>query len=308
MPIAMSDAQCTVIGNKAYVGGGLTEDETSQASQHVFEYNVPNNSWTTLPMCPTKWFGLGHMNGKLLLIGGLRTSQSDDEKNPSSFSASVYEFEVHSRTWNTEVIPDMNVKRYLHTVVSHANALAVCGGIVHGGHATASTEVLVDGQWHTAPNLPSPCSCAKAVVANNTCYLMGGLYSFSPKQPFKCVQSIPVSSFFYAHTSERESLSSWKATSPGESYVIQYKMAPANLCGILLAVGGWDHGSHSEIDTIVAFSQEANVWVKVAQLPVMRSSCVASSMTQNGEIVIVGGIDGETKKQSASTWLMSMKL
>lgn len=308
IPVAMSDAQCTVLGNKAYVGGGLTEDKTSQASQQVFEYNLPDNSWKTLPLCPTKWFGLGHLHNKLLLIGGLRTTQHKDDENLSRFSSSVYEFKADSGTWEKDVIPAMNKERYLHTVVSHANALAVCGGIVRGGRPTPSTEVFVDGVWHNAPDLPHPCTCAKAVVVNNTCHLMGGLYSFSPNVPYKCILTIPVSSLFSSYSSERESMtpSSWRQISPGDNHLIQYKMAPANLCGILLAIGGWDHDSQHEIDQIVAFSQEANIWVKVANLPVKRSSCVASSMTQNGEIIIVGGIDGE--KQSASTWLMSMKL
>ena len=65
-----------------YVGGGAREDNNDM--YHICKYNARNNKWTTLPPAPSVHFGIGKLNGKLVIVGG---------RNVEGVSCDVYVFE-----------------------------------------------------------------------------------------------------------------------------------------------------------------------------------------------------------------------
>ena len=66
LPTRLSEGKTAIINGKVYCGGGATNND-----QHiVYCYDPSQNKWSTLPLLPVYWFGLGQVNGKLVAVGG----------------------------------------------------------------------------------------------------------------------------------------------------------------------------------------------------------------------------------------------
>ena len=67
-PVGMDGAQAVVIGEKVYMGGGVTEE--IEDSYHVFQYNTSLNEWSRLPKHPAHRFAMAQFMGSLITVGG----------------------------------------------------------------------------------------------------------------------------------------------------------------------------------------------------------------------------------------------
>ena len=96
----MSAVKSTVVEGKVYCRG-VTE-VGGDTEYIVYCYASSLDKWTTLPPLPVKWFGHGHINGKLVAIGGWK--RNGDQTN------AVYMYDEQSRQWK-QTIPPMPMSR-----------------------------------------------------------------------------------------------------------------------------------------------------------------------------------------------------
>lgn len=265
----------------------------------MFEYDQVEDKWKTLPDCPTRLFGLVQFRGNLLLLGGVTET--------GMLSGTVYKFNKATQRWEEGPIPPMLTKRFQMTVFSHGTALAVCGGVVQGRNVTNSVEVFANGKWQKGPDLPHRCCLSKPVVIGNQCYLMGGLFCISPDAPTKVVLTTNLSSLFTQDQVIKQK-KIWEVHSTEICKITQYKSAPSNYGGMLLALGGWDSALLCPSADILLYSSKKGFWIKIEDLPTACSSSTATTQLQNGHILIAGGIkkDANSTKRSASVLAMSL--
>ena len=303
LPMAMSDLQCAVIDDHVYVGGGTGEDKSDHMAQsQVFEYTLVRKRWVLLAHNPARYFGLTNFMGKLVSVGGILTS------NDITGNVSVFDFA--RKTWKDDKILPIPTKRFHPTIITCGKCLAVCGGVTHGGSTTDMVEVLVGEQWHRGPQLPYRICHAKHAIVDHSCYLLGGASSFSPLIPSTASISIPLSFLMSESCSQQAEFQpqQWEehrkhvynSFSYGNS---QYCPAIANHGGILLIIGGWNEILWVPTTNVFAYSSEADMWVKVQELPEKLCSLAASTQLSNGAIMLVGGTD--SKGKSARVFLMS---
>ena len=112
----------------------------------IYCYDPSQDKWTTLPPLPVVWFGLGQVNGKLVVVGGV--------KSGSQISSEVYTYDERSRKWK-QTIPPMPTARYSPGVLSLQSALIVAGGSSY----TAAVEIFKPdtSQWYRTDPLPTAC-------------------------------------------------------------------------------------------------------------------------------------------------------
>ena len=308
LPTAMSDLQCAVIDDHVYVGGGTGEDKSDHKAQsQVFEYTLVRKRWVLLAHNPARYFGLTNFMGKLVSVGGILTS------NDITGNLSVFDFT--EKTWKEDdKISPMPIKCFHPTVVAYGKCLAVCGGVTHGGSTTDMVEVLVDEQWHRGPQLPYRICHAKHAIVDHSCYLLGGASSFKPSIPSNASISIPLSFLMSDSGSQQAEFQPQCTWEEHRKYVYnsilyytsQYYPTIANHGGILLIIGGCNQKLGVPTANIFAYSSEANIWIKVQELPEQLCSLAASTQLRNGAIMLVGGTD--SKGKSARVFLMSRNI
>ena len=55
---------------KVYVGGGDTHIVVNDDDYLIREYSPTDERWSTLPPAPVRLFGMGKLNGQLVIVGG----------------------------------------------------------------------------------------------------------------------------------------------------------------------------------------------------------------------------------------------
>lgn len=300
----MSDAQCAVIEDRVYVGGGLGDEILDHALQsQVFEYSLLERKWSLLCHNHVRFFGLTNFCGKLVSIGGMTST--------NYITGDVSMFDFAENCWNVnEILPPMPTKRFHPAVISHSKYLAVCGGVTHGGSTTDIVEVLVNKQWCKAPRLPHRICLAKPAIVDHSLYLVGGAISLSPRVPSNALVSIPISflvspswSYLNAWKDHRKRICDLSADDNSN-----YDTTIANHGGVLLMLGGWSHKLGAPTNRIFAYSSESCVWVRADNLP-DQEACyrfTASAQLQNGAIMLIGGIN-KTNSKSSRVLLMSQR-
>ena len=295
LPIAMSDAQCAVVEDRVYVGGGRGEDQSDHAAQsQVFEYSLAEKKWTSLSQNHVCYFGLTNFLGRLVSLGGMSSD--------NSITGDVSVFEFSKNRWDRKRLLPMQTKRFHPSVISHGSCLAVCGGIVPGGNPTNIVEVFVNGQWCQGPRLPHRICLAKPTIADHSCYLVGGAFSLTPLAPSNALISIPLSILLsptpsdpYQNkwTEHRKHMCDFSTDKSSNYYP-----TITNHAGILLMIGGWSHTLSSPTDSVFAYSSEACMWVRADNLPEPCSRIAATPQLQNGAIMLIGGVDKANRKSA----------
>ena len=283
----MHSAQAVVMGERVYVGGGLTEKPDNKF--HVFQYNTTRDEWSPLPPHTVCYFAMAQFTGKLITVGGGIPGSGPTGK--------VYRFKEEFQEWE-EFITPMPTARPSLTVATTQSTIIASGGAtsVKDGKVVpcATVEVYCSetSQWYTADPLPVSCFFTPSVALANTYYLLGG----------NDADALAVTTILYA------SLTSLiqKATSPNRqsaSCTPVWKILPdtplnasavASLCGNLLAVGGHDSGITTS--AVHAFFPFTNSWVRVTDgdLPEPRYMCTAVQLSSN-TMMVIGGSDDHSK-------------
>ena len=272
---------------------------TDSSDDHylVFQYNPARDEWTTLSRCPVTYFGLGHLSGELLTVGGgVR----------HTFSKKVYHYKPESREWEEFLQPMPTARGYL-SVISTQSALIACGGATDfsGGKPVVCTAVEVyttqTSQWHTCTTdpLPIPCYVMSSATITNTGYLLGGTTTNSI--PTETVLSASIPSLIQKATSRSQQSAS--AARPDSTSSVWKTLqdsplrrsAAASLGGMLLTVGGYDDQGMSP--AVHVYSPTTSSWTRVQSwdLPEPISGCTAIELSEN-KLLVIGGYNKNIKK------------
>ncbi len=99
-----------------YVRGGALGSTAAEGCV-VCRYHLGEDKWATLPPSPVRFFGVGQVSGKLLLVEG--------EVSPRKDTGDVHVFVSESQQWEKS-IPAMPTTRFAPTVASHPYRLLSC--------------------------------------------------------------------------------------------------------------------------------------------------------------------------------------
>ena len=286
LPLGMFQAQSIVIGNKVYVGGGNTGDSETDAL--VFEYSPSEDKWNILPPAPITLFGLGQLLGELVIVGG---------KVQQNVYNCVYVFDRFTRRWK-DSLPPLSTARYVPTCVSLSYALLVCGGLSDDNKVLSSIEMIDcdNFEWQVAGYLsrPSTLCYTSAVVIQDFLYFLGGYKNST-------ANSVTNS----AHTASLTHLTSpagispyvWKSLPPTP----HYQSTAASLGSCILAIGGTGMPYMLPVhNSIYAYSQNSESWIKIGDLPYAGCHMTVTTLP-SGELLVFGGWvrPGEFKRSHA---------
>ena len=293
LPVAMSTHHIVRIGSTIYCGGGYT-GKGGDTSRLVFQYNRKQDTWSQLPICPTCYFGLTQLDGKLVTVGGRRIDQIIPIND-------VYVFQK-SETWENSIIPSLPTARFYPTAVNYRSTIVVSGGITHWKtdtyHSTYTTAVDVfqtkTYQWHHAEPLPvAHCGMSCAVV-DDTFYLIGGTKSggYRSRQAYCTSVSNLISRDLPPDHPETSSTPQVSPSPPTWQVLPECPLSyftAADLGGCLLAIGGRDD-SNSSSSAVHMYSPSTNSWVRISSgdLPVPQYLAAATQL-EGGEVIFVGG-------------------
>ena len=249
----------------------------------MFQYNICDGRWKTLPRPPKAYFSICSLFGKVLLIGGWIHNIRP------LFPGSIHEFDEASQQWvRSTSIPPMPTASSSVTAVSWSlpPALIVCGGQNDQEESMTIVEVYHSStvQWHTLCPLPFPRSHMMYTVIHNSLYLVGGDES---------VMHSTRSVMFTSVTEMLDECCQKSVTGRGQwqclPYTPTYCSGAASLGGCLLAIGGQSlYYAGSVFSSIHAFSPATSSWIHVGDLPRPHTECGAITLP-SGELFVIGG-------------------
>ena len=285
LPVGMDMAQTVMIRDKVYCGGGYADADDDK--YRVFCYSPSEDTWTTLPPCPVRRFGLGQVRGKLVTVGGRK-------KSDGKVTNEVYEFDEVTQTWKPS-IPPMPTARCSPAVLSLHSALIVAGGNTELFASTRTTAVEVfreeTSQWHTTEPLPFRWEVASSLLINNRWYLLGGR-----AEGERCSNRA-----LCAHVDLllQRALDGNRASTDSNGTVWEvlpntplYAPAAATFGTSLLAVGGTTTSSITTntqvtVDMYTYFPC-TNTWIHISDLPAPLV-WAATAMLSPTELLVIGG-------------------
>ncbi len=261
LPVEISDARSVYLNGTLYVGGEYT-DEPGWEALYSFKPGV-DSTWTVTDTPTTSYTLVAH-DSELLLVGGCEYHTG--EVTNKVFTMRDGEF--------VEVLPPMKESRESPFAVSSGSALIVAGGFGPLKNLS-SVEVFKDGQWTTAPSLPSEGSVLQSALHGDQWYLI------THQGKIFCVSLL--------------ALVSGTDQSPWETL----PDAPNSCSAFGGRVSSIRGGYYSKpTKAIYAFSSSAQSWVHVADMPLLLGSPTAVLLSEHlivisGAGVLQGKLNGE---------------
>ena len=285
LPVTARYGQTTVINNKVYYGGFVTARDGDEYT--VCCYDLSQDTWSTLPPLPVKYFGLGQVRGQLVAVGGMRNS---DRK----VSNELYVFDEKSKTWK-QLLPSMPTARRSTTVISNCSALIVAGGVT--GDYTDVVEIFntETSKWLRADPLPTPCFDMSSVIVNSTCYLVGGYKHPSGLNQVICASvdqllhhATPLNQVPPPGTADtQDHVSVWKQL----AHTPTYNPFAAVIGETVLSIGGRDAPAYGKTQSAVyMYSPSTDSWIYISDLPTPREDVVTAVLSPT-EFLVIGGFD-----------------
>ena len=277
-------AHSVVINGMVYCGGN---DYTNV----VIQYNPESGDWSELPRSPVGGFAMTSLNGQLVLAGGgggYDWSGYWRWHRYLSGDARITVWDSGHSKW-VHPYPPMPTGRAISAAVGYQNYLIVACGSVYG----SEVEVLnsSSGRWDSAQPVPVGGDVMSSVVVGDHWYLsLFGRWKDGNEHILWAHLPTLTSSATSAHTTT-EHIWYELPTLPVEQPTL------LALHGHLLLVGGW--GCVQEIHR---YDQETRQWRVCGKLPVgMIAPCCA--VLPSGDLMVAGGITGDTKKYSNRMWI-----
>ena len=282
-PLEVSNGRSAVVNGKVYfLKGSIISAEEEETP--IYCYNLIQDQWSTLPPLTVRLFGLGHVDGKPVTVGGVKLPPSKER------ISDVYTFMENTGKWK-KVYPPMPTARSSPKVFSVENALIVVGGYtLQGGRKVLENIVEVfnvrESQWYRASALPPTVHGANmfGAIHKRELYCVGGLrvgatYS---KVSHMSIGDLIQNAIPANHKSDHSNITSprWKALPNTPTN----KSAIASIGGSLITLGG-------EEDTIHMYSPSISSWVHVGSLPEPRLLTTISVLSPV-DILMIGGFDG----------------
>lgn len=263
MLLGMEAAQAVLVQGKVYIGGGTTE----MGMHKILEYTCDGGEWREIETPSLiHHFGMGAVNDKLVITGGLKKSGVTNE---------VW---VLDDTW--EPFPAMNNERYWPSAVGYKRWLVVVGG---DSGEEKCIEVLdtLSKQWYKTSALPHTgmASRVSVTIAQDTLYVVSQHSAVSILVPTLISDALS--------TGNKSTHSEWEplADTPTNSPAI----TPFD--STLLAVGASDNPS----STIAMYIPLTQQWLPVSQLPTPRRGAAVIILPETDSesgttMMVVGGV------------------
>ena len=289
IPVKMRLATTSVIDGMLYVGGGTPGEQDKE--YHVCKYDPVKNEWSILPPTPVDIFGVGKLNGKLVIVGG--TSKN-------IVSSGVRVFDEDTQLW-VKSIPPMPTGVILPLVVTHTTSLIVCGmtrvssppSMFIYCHQSPPSMLIYchqSSQWHSRapPPLTFNTAYSSAVIVNDTYYIAVGVMVADSLPSSAAVFSQPLSTLLDPNTP-----STWQGMPDTPCHTSHL----GTTGGCLLALGGLHACSMNDgaaiatnITTAVhAYCPATSSWVKIGDLPDKRAFSTITTLS-TGELLLAGGV------------------
>ena len=294
MPVGMVKSQVVVIGERVYMGGGITKCDEDHFQ--VFQCNLTRDEWSGLPPHHVLFFAMAQFEGSLITVGGMIP-------HGDGYTGKVYRFKEESQKWK-EFLKPMPTARCDLSVATTQSAIVASGGAtgIRDGKAVPCVEVYSSetSQWYTADPLPVPCYSMTSVTISDNWYLLGG---GTAGKSITTVLYASLTALIQKATSPTHQsasrMSVWKTLpdTPLKS------SAAASLSGSLLAVGGFKKGRHV-FPAVHVFLPLTNSWVRVTtgELPEPRYASTAVQLLSN-QLLVVGGSDDRKMKDTKTVFL-----
>ena len=276
-PVGMRDAQVVWLGDKLYVGGGLTSG-TERDHARLYFYTPTTDTWSHIntPVC---WFALITYHSQLVLVGG---REYVGEWIDGPVTNKLWTLTEHDQ-WR-ETLPPMTTKRWGASAVEFADNILIAGGMDDKWSSIDIVEVYNGHHWAKAQCLPKPCYDMKSTVLNGHWYLMGG--GRQGKEVYYASLDSLVAS---CQPNERPLPSVWKRLPD-----VPHDLSSTVVFGNRLIADGGGYPSSSSIHAYSPYNQS---WVHVGDMPVgLRYTCTAVLPT--GELMVIGGRNGTSTGES----------
>jgi hypothetical protein len=265
------------------IGGGIANSDDNY--HRVSTYDPVKNEWGTLPPAPVRRFGVGRLNGKLVIVGGM---YRDEEEA----TGDVHVFEEDTQQW-VKSIPPMPTGLFLSVVATHSSSLVVCGTTDESSPASMFVYNSHSSQWHSRspPPLAFNSRYCSAVVVSDTYYIAvgsEGVLDSEDSLTSAAVFSIPLSTLLDPNAPQDPS--TWQRM-PDTPCHMSHLAATG---GCLLALGGLcdlDNGealASSLTRAVHAYCPATSSWVKIGDLPDLRLYLAITTLS-SGELFIAGG-------------------
>ncbi len=281
----MFGAQAVVIDGIVYVGGGACSSNAERCT--VCRYHPGEDKWATLPPSPVRWFGVGQVSGRLVLVGGIVASTGN-------VTGDVHVFVSEPQQCETS-IPAMTTARLASSVVSHSTVLVVCGGEDDSATPFPTVELYSSeaSQWYQCPPLPFPRHWMSSVTIRDTLFLVGGFSGGTLDSAEKSVLSVSLTALIdraLHHSSGSASAESlWTALED----VPYCDTTAARIGGCLLALGGTDKPQGGKVnDSIRTYLPTSSTWTQMGELPLPLRQTTAVLLPTN-DLLIIGGENKE---------------
>ena len=273
----MQHAHAVLVGDKVYIGGGMTTYPEMETNIYFFDYKKEKPAVTPISTPgPTRWSTLATIHSKLVLAGGAIHDTSATNK--------VWVLRDDGSDWD-QSLPPMRQACWGASAVTSGDYLTLAGG-AEGveSHPTQplDTVQIYDAsseQWAFAEPLPKSCYFMKSVFYDDEWYLAGGRMqdhdvfhtSLSPTSPDSLIASLKGGE-------DR----AWNNL-PELSQVC----SSLSVCrGQLLAVGG--QKNTFPIREIQAYSAKKRAWITVELMPDSRETAYTIHLPTE-EILLIGG-------------------
>ena len=278
-----SHPRAVVIDDKVYIGGGYAKTKEEAATILVFDYKNRSVPWSTLPQCPTKYFGLTTTyDGKLAIVAG-----TDISGRTKTGRVYTWDPKQPQTTWEKFKCTSMLNYRSSVSVVSYGKWLIAAGGEGRDGMIIDSVEKL---DTTAEENKCHWTSCSKLVTKSNHLSLTivdDKVFAFctNTKVPTSSV-AMPSNAVFFASVTK---LLESNGETPQNEVWQEIKNLPiksstaVSFKGSLLALGGLETSSVQNVSMgIYQYNEHldnespSEKWKKVGDLPYPIYQCASA--------------------------------
>ena len=272
------EVNTVVIHGVVYCGGN------NISCDDVVQYNPESGEWSKLSMPPEELsgFAMTTLNGQLVLVGN--HLEGDEQR--------ITVWDSGHREWVLPYHP-MPTGRGMSAAVGYQNYLIVACGFMKRD----TVEVLdsSSGRWYSAQPVPVGGHSMSSAVVGDHWYLSSfGWWKDRKEHIFWAHLPTLISSATSPHTN---TASVWHEL-PTPPIVWPTLLA---LQGHLLLVGGG--GCVQELHR---YDPETEQWRECGRLPVGMSG-PGCAVLPSGELMVAGGMTGDTRTHSKRTWIGSLE-
>ena len=270
MPFRRKYTHSVQVQGTLFIGGGTALRDNDYM---VMAYDISAGKWATLPPYSTRSFGMTAVDNHLVIVGG--------EGCDGSLSKVLGVWSEKSKKWS-HPYPDMNTPRFACSSFTYRQWLVVAGGGGAGVRKLSSVEVMNTDtkQWYAGPPTPIAWHSMKTAILDDTCYFMGGYIETLANTDKVYSVSLPA---LISQLRSAKDTQTWKEL---PQLPVTYA-SPLTIRGFLLAVGGMDKG-RKVVSALHLYQPDAELWVKVADMPTPRHTHTCIMITKN-ELLVTGG-------------------